>query len=94
MSILAAMVVPHPPLIIHEVGRGEEKRIQNTIDAYQKAIKINPNFHNAWNGLGYAYAGAGNYKKSYEAYQKAVELAPNIEAYKKNLEAAEKRIHS
>lgn len=35
MSILAAFMVPHPPLIIPEVGRGEEKKIQRTIDAYE-----------------------------------------------------------
>lgn len=34
MPIQAAFIVPHPPLIIPEVGRGEEKRIQSTIDAY------------------------------------------------------------
>ena len=27
MPVLAAVAVPHPPLIIPEVGRGEEKRI-------------------------------------------------------------------
>ena len=37
MPILAAIMVPHPPLIIPEVGRGEEKQIQNTIDAYDQA---------------------------------------------------------
>ena len=36
MSILAAFAVPHPPLIIPTVGRGEERAIQNTIDAYNK----------------------------------------------------------
>lgn len=35
MSILAAFMVPHPPLIIPEIGRGEEKKIQRTIDAYE-----------------------------------------------------------
>lgn len=30
-------MVPHPPLIIPDVGGGEEKKIQNTIDAYQSA---------------------------------------------------------
>ena len=29
-------MVPHPPLIIPEIGRGEEKKIQNTIDAYHE----------------------------------------------------------
>ena len=38
MPVLAAVAVPHPPLIIPEVGRGEEKRIQHTINAYQQAI--------------------------------------------------------
>ncbi len=29
-------MVPHPPLIIPEIGRGEEKKIQDTIDAYHE----------------------------------------------------------
>ena len=36
MSILAGFMVPHPPLIIPGVGKGEEKQIQETIDAYEK----------------------------------------------------------
>ena len=39
MSIVSAIMVPHPPLIIPEVGRGEEKTIQNTIDAYDEATR-------------------------------------------------------
>ena len=39
MPIQAAFIVPHPPLIIPEVGRGEEKQIQNTVDAYNKVGK-------------------------------------------------------
>ncbi len=35
MGILAAFMVPHPPLIVPEVGRGEEKKIQKTVDAYE-----------------------------------------------------------
>ncbi len=34
MSLLASFMVPHPPLIIPEVGCGREKMIQETIDAY------------------------------------------------------------
>lgn len=29
-------MVPHPPLIIPEIGKGEEKKIQDTIDAYHE----------------------------------------------------------
>lgn len=36
MGIKAAYMVPHPPLIIPSVGKGEEKRIQKTIDAYEE----------------------------------------------------------
>lgn len=36
MPILAAFAVPHPPLIIPEVGRGQERGIQATVDAYEE----------------------------------------------------------
>ena len=36
-GILAAFMVPHPPLIVPEIGGGEEKKIQKTIDAYREA---------------------------------------------------------
>jgi len=39
MGILAGFMVPHPPLIIPDIGKGEEKAIQKTIDAYQKAAQ-------------------------------------------------------
>ena len=39
MSIIGAVIVPHPPLIIPTVGRGREREVQATIDAYQTAAK-------------------------------------------------------
>lgn len=39
MSILGAIIVPHPPIIIPTVGRGEEKTVQATIDAYHTAAR-------------------------------------------------------
>ena len=36
MALLAAFMVPHPPLIIPEVGRGEEEQIRETITAYER----------------------------------------------------------
>ena len=35
MSILAAYMVPHPPMIVPQVGRGSEKQIEKTIRAYE-----------------------------------------------------------
>lgn len=39
MPIEDAFIVPHPPLIIPEIGKGQEKKIQNTIDAYERIGK-------------------------------------------------------
>lgn len=36
MPLKGAFIVPHPPLIIPEIGRGQEKRIKKTVDAYEK----------------------------------------------------------
>jgi len=36
MALKASFFVPHPPIIIPEIGKGEEKTIQSTIDSYQK----------------------------------------------------------
>ena len=36
MGIMAAFMVPHPPLIVPEIGRGEERKIQRTIETYRK----------------------------------------------------------
>ena len=39
MTILGAYMVPHPPLIVPSVGRGEEKGIHNTIAAYEEVAR-------------------------------------------------------
>lgn len=36
MSIVGAFIVPHPPIILPEIGRGEERKIRKTIDAYRE----------------------------------------------------------
>lgn len=39
MSVIFATIVPHPPIILPEVGRGKEKEIQQTIDAYREIAR-------------------------------------------------------
>ena len=39
MPIVAAIMVPHPPLIVPQVGRGHEKQVNNTIQAYRQAAR-------------------------------------------------------
>ncbi|MBR2775066.1 MAG: AmmeMemoRadiSam system protein A [Selenomonadaceae bacterium] len=46
MSILGAVAVPHPPIILPEVGRGEEQKISQTTEAYKeiarRIVELNP----------------------------------------------------
>lgn len=46
MSILAAVAVPHPPIILPEIGHGEEEKISATSDAYKeisrRIVELNP----------------------------------------------------
>lgn len=39
MAIVAAMAVPHPPIILPEIGRGEEEKIAKTTAAYREVMK-------------------------------------------------------
>lgn len=39
MSIVGAYMVPHPPLIIPEVGKGSEHQVDKTISSYQEVAK-------------------------------------------------------
>ncbi|MBP1753658.1 MAG: hypothetical protein H6Q59_56 [Firmicutes bacterium] len=39
MALVGAFIVPHPPLIVPEVGRGEEKKVSKTIHSYHEVAK-------------------------------------------------------
>lgn len=39
MTLVGAFIVPHPPLIIPEVGRGDEKKVSKTIDSYREVAR-------------------------------------------------------
>ncbi len=40
MAIEYACIMPHPPLIVPEVGRGQEKQVRSTAEAMEKAAQI------------------------------------------------------
>lgn len=40
MAFAAAAMVPHPPLIVPQVGRGQEKQIRPTADACRAAMRL------------------------------------------------------
>ena len=37
MSILGGFMVPHPPMIVPDIGRGSEEQIRETTRAYEQA---------------------------------------------------------
>ena len=39
MSLLAGYMVPHPPIAVAEIGRGEERKIQATLDAFSEVSR-------------------------------------------------------
>lgn len=39
MSLIGTFIVPHPPLIVPQIGRGQQKEIQKTIDAYEEVAR-------------------------------------------------------
>ncbi len=39
MSILGAFIVPHPPLLIPEIGKGEERKVGRTLESYREAAR-------------------------------------------------------
>lgn len=42
--IECAVMVPHPPIAVPEIGRGEEKKIQKTLDSFEEAAKFVASF--------------------------------------------------
>ena len=40
MSVITGIMVPHPPLIIPDVGRGQEQLVRDTIQAYHEAARL------------------------------------------------------
>ena len=39
MSVLAAFMVPHPPLIVPDIGKGSERQVRKTIDSYKRVAR-------------------------------------------------------
>ena len=40
MAIISGIMVPHPPLIVPAVGRGQELLIRDTVQAYHEAALL------------------------------------------------------
>ncbi len=49
------------------------------IDAYSKAIELNPQYASAYTSRGNAYEGSGDYQQAIKDYNKAIELNPRYD---------------
>lgn len=47
------------------------------IQAFEEAVRLNPQFALPWNSLGDVYSAVGDYPKAIEAYRQAIALDPN-----------------
>lgn len=63
-------------------------RYQNSIDAAKEALKLKPDFAEAYNNIGSAYTALKQYDKAIEACKKAIELKPDFQLAKNNLALA------
>lgn len=52
-------------------------RWELAIQAYRRAVQVDPRFVEAWTNLGYAYRKLKDYTRSVEAYRRALDLRPD-----------------
>jgi tetratricopeptide (TPR) repeat protein len=54
----------------------DDKRFEEAIEAYKKAVHLNPQYGLAYNNLGSAYENIDDEDSAFEAYKKAIEINP------------------
>lgn len=67
------------------VALADAKRLDEAINAYQKAIELDDKYHDALSNLAVAYSLKGNYDQAIEALQKALVINPNLAEVHNNL---------
>ena len=55
------------------------------MEAYQKAIELNPDYAQAYNNLGTVFADLEQFEDAIAAYERALEIDPNFQAAQDNL---------
>jgi tetratricopeptide (TPR) repeat protein len=54
-----------------------ERKLEPAAEAYQQAIKLQPNYAKAYAGLGFTYGAMGRYPQAVEAFKQAIRLQPD-----------------
>ena len=70
----------------------EQNKPQEALENYNKSIKINPNYTQAYNNLGVCLYRLGKINEAIQCYQKAIEIEPNHADAHNNLGAAFKEL--
>ncbi len=52
------------------------RSFQTALNAFEEAVRLDPNSRTAWNGLGRAYAGLRQFEKAEQAYQRQIQINP------------------
>ena len=52
------------------------EKYKEALDAFERAIEINPSFTKAWIGKGIVYDRVKKHQKAMEAYERAVDINP------------------
>jgi tetratricopeptide (TPR) repeat protein len=52
--------------------------LKEAIEAYDRAIKLDPDFAAAWNNKGVALNNLSKHNEAMDAFDKAIELVPNL----------------
>ena len=79
---------PTPEVLTHfnlGVSFFNQRELVKAIQAYQKAIALDPTYVEAYNNLGIAYQELGDSTKAFDAYRKSVETNPQYEKGYNNL---------
>jgi tetratricopeptide (TPR) repeat protein len=67
------------------VSLSNQRETLRAIQAYQKAIELNPAYVEAYNNLGIIYQETGDLDRAFQVYQKATEINPQYEKAYNNL---------
>jgi tetratricopeptide (TPR) repeat protein len=62
------------------------------VDCYREALRLKPDFANAWNNLGSCYGRLGHHREAAEAFEKALADDPGNESVRQNLEQARRSL--
>jgi tetratricopeptide (TPR) repeat protein len=80
--VIIALAIPYQLIGIEVTWKNkgdilfDQGKYNESMQAYDKAIELNPRYSEAWNGKGKILFEQGKYNESMQAYDKAIELNP------------------